>query len=173
MYSGTHNGHKATNVSQGDDRLEVINPGYHQFREASHDKPSKLSSITTLKVIACCILCSLFTKGEAQLSATTQPLDSMYASVGQETSRKVIPGEADGAAVLQYNEYDAIVRHELSTSAPPFGPAAAGIVPPEYSEVGGETPREGEVYNVAYPVLTPKEGATEVVDGYACLSSVH
>ena len=109
------------------------------------------------------------------MSVNTQILDCMYAAVGQ-TLQKGIPSDADGVAVPQHNEYDAIVRHELSTSAPPGSAAAtaAGIVPPVYSEVGGESPREGEVYNVAYPVLTPKEGATEeVVDGYACLSSVH
>ena len=173
MYSGTHSGHKGTDESQDENKVEVLNPGYHKFREASH----KLGELSSSKVhvrcwqsMAYCV--PLNSLGEAEMSTTTQPLDPMYALVAQGTSRKVTPSEADGAAVLQHNEYDAIVRHELSTSAPP-GSAAAGIVPPVYSEVGGETPREGEVYNVAYPVLIPKEEATEVVDGYACLSSVH
>ena len=34
-------------------------------------------------------------------------------------------------------------------------------------------PMEGEVYNMAYPVLTPKAENSVVVDIYACLSNEH
>ena len=94
----------------------------------------------------------------------------MYASVDKASSSEVKPSGADGEMGPQLNaEYDVIERHETSTQAPP---SIAGVAP-VYSEVGAEAPREGEVYNVAYPVHTHKEETTQVVDGYACLSSVH
>ena len=131
------------------------------------------------------IYCYVFlgTNFEAKNSGTTshdeakqadnQEAPDLYATVDVVTH-----SAAEGATMVtgmeQNNEYD-----DLICTSSPAGLAAASTAsnpPPPgdsfiYSEVS-EPPREGEVYNVAYPVNTfNRENLNETVDGYECLST--
>lgn len=78
----------------------------------------------------------------------------LYASVAQPSSRQT----TDTITAPPHNEYDVIDRSNTATSV--SAPA-----------VGQADTHEGEVYNVAYPVVPSTLTCPSDVDGYACLSS--
>ena len=84
------------------------------------------------------------------------------------------PGVHMGATITM-NEYDVIERCNTTSSTSPAirnipKPKSSGSADGPVYNLASE-PMEGEVYNVAYPVLTPKAESCVVVDGYECLAN--
>ena len=105
-------------------------------------------------------------------STTKQTSPHKYHNVHSSCAAKDKPGKGDTTiTTAMHNEYDVIERCNTTSST------LLAVVPKPndgamYS-VASE-PVEGEVYNVAYPVLTPKaDSGAASVDGYESLSNVH
>ena len=102
-----------------------------------------------------------------------QDVQTLYAVVDKAGKRDTITVAAGPSAMPEHNEYDVVERCNTTSSTSPAVPSTAkpsssgGLV---YSLAG--EPMEGEVYNVAYPVHTPKPENSVVVDGYECLSNI-
>ena len=81
-------------------------------------------------------------------------------------------GKGATIAMTTHSEYDIVERCNTTSSTSPAVPRfKSSSDAPAYSL--SSEPAEGEVYNVAYPVLTPKMENSVAVDGYECLRNVH
>ena len=68
------------------------------------------------------------------------------------------------------NTFPYVMQEDKPSAIPkPTSSFPGSIIGPVYSLAS--EPMEGEVYNVAYPVLTPKAESNVVVDGYECLAT--
>lgn len=113
------------------------------------------------------------------LDATTNqgsPHDHWYQNVHGLCAAVNKPGKgatitmATAPPTSEHNEYDVIERCNTTSSTSPAVPKPKSSDDLVYSLA--TEPMEGEVYNVAYPVLTPKAENSVVVDGYECLSNM-
>ena len=106
------------------------------------------------------------------VSPQGQDVQALYVVVDKASKRDTIT-KTSGLPTSEHNEYDVVERCNTTSSTTPAIPSTAkpsssgGLV---YSLAG--EPMEGEVYNVAYPVHTPKPENSVVVDGYECLSNI-
>jgi hypothetical protein len=102
-------------------------------------------------------------------SATNQTSPHKYHNVHGLCAAMDKPGKGDNTTTTKIqNEYDVIERCNTTSSTIP------AVVPKPNDGAVYSEPVEGEVYNVAYPVLTPTaESGVDNVDGYECLSKVH
>ena len=101
------------------------------------------------------------------LRDNAEPMQALYATVNEVPQEPVNVSMANGT---ENNEYNVTERCQVQfSSSPKPPPVTIGSV---YSQAGPEPLEDGEVYNVAYPVLTPNTGTRDTVDGYECLSSI-
>ena len=116
---------------------------------------------------------------ENELSDSTinrgSPQDHWYQNVHGLCAAVNKPGK--GATITMTtapptNEYDIIERYNTTSSTSPAVPKPKSSLSDDLVYSLASEPMEGEVYNVAYPVLTPKAENSVVVDGYECLSNV-
>ena len=120
-------------------------------------------------------------ENELSNSATNQASPCWYQNVHGLCAAVDKPGK--GATITmttapptsEHNEYDVIERCNTvttSSTSPAISKPKSSWSDDLVYSLASE-PMEGEVYNVAYPVLTPKVENSVVVDSYACLSNVH
>lgn len=108
----------------------------------------------------------------ASSSCQKQQKENNTMPAGYATVEEVLPNKQSGDDTITNNKYDVVEQCNMTSSADLAVSHPQATDKPVYSE-SSNTPiaRENEeVYNVAYPVVTPQSSENEIIDGYECLS---